>query len=175
MRLPPLPPQDSVVGITQPVPLFMPSQSQDPAATGNCLFALYCSQRKEMEEQGPEENQALEIAVSVMTLSRGELCSSFIFQRLSFLRWFCSIKIRCLPRSPNVTTTRQKLDLPANSHTGSSSSAKPPFLLCHQLQKQRLPPPLGKAGHDQDEAMKEDGLPWRREGSSHVCRASFIQ
>lgn len=40
------------------------------SVTGNCLFALYCSQRKEMEEQGPEENQALEIAVSVMTLSR---------------------------------------------------------------------------------------------------------
>lgn len=59
--------------------------------------------------------------------------------------------------------------LPVNGHTECSCLAKPPTLPCHQLQKQWVSPPLGKAGHDEGEVMKEDRLPWLEEAGKVPC------
>lgn len=90
-----------------------------------------------MGVQSPKENQAFEIAISVSTLSREQTVQQFYLSEV-FL--------------PQVVLFHQNLVLAwvTQCHHNIACkescriSAKPPCLLCPQLQKQQLSVPWGK-------------------------------
>lgn len=88
-----------------------------------------------MGVQDPEKKQALEIAASVMTLSREQTVQQFYLSEASFPR------VVLFHQKPVLATVTQGPHKTASklSH-GSSCSAKPPFLPA-PLQEQQLPLP----------------------------------
>lgn len=152
---------------TQHWPLSMPSQSQFPAATGNSFYLVLLWQRREMGVQGPKENQALEIAISVMTLSREQTVQRFYLSEAFLPQIVLFLQNLCLPGSPNITTT-----LPANSPTGFQQNH--PASSVPSCRNSSFPF-RGESWTWPGWGNEREQATWRRKRGSHVYRASLIQ